>query len=171
MTLDQFKTFYKSKSAEQCYQLVFSALNELDICSPLVIIGALGTVRVEVGRNFLPIKEYASGEAYEGRKSLGNTQKGDGVKYKGRGYIQITGRANYENYGKLIGVDLVNNPELALDPVNAAKILAHYFKERQVYVACEKKDWTTVRRLVNGGSNGLSEFIRVVNLYLKRSKI
>ena len=61
-------------------------------------------------------------------KGLGNTQEGDGAKYKGRGYIQLTGRANYEQVGNLIGIDLVNNPELANDPKIAAKIVPAFFK-------------------------------------------
>ncbi len=57
-------------------------------------------------------KELASGRAYEGRKDLGNTQQGDGVKYKGRGLIQITGRANYRKYANYCGFDVVGSPEL-----------------------------------------------------------
>lgn len=131
---------------------------------PLVMAGALATVRVECGRSYLPVVEYASGQAYEGRIDLGNTQPGDGVRYKGRGYIQITGRHNYATYGAKIGVDLINNPELALDVTNSAKILAHYFTDRKVVQACVAGDWLTVRKLVNGVNrktglpNGWDEF-------------
>ena len=65
---------------------------------------------------------------YEGRRDLGNTQPGDGKRYMGRGYIQITGRANYRNYGRKIGMDLENNPELAEQPDVAAKIAVEYWK-------------------------------------------
>ena len=67
-------------------------------------------------------EEIHDGSDYEGRSDLGNTQPGDGRRYKGRGYIQLTGRANYRQYGKLVGADLENNPELAADPGIAAKI-------------------------------------------------
>lgn len=141
--------------------------------SPLVMAGALATVRVECGKNFKPIMEYASGEAYEGRKDLGNTEKGDGVRFKGRGLIQITGRSNYATYGSKIGLDLVTNPDLALGLEVSAKILAHYFKDRGVVEACLAKDWLRVRKLVNGVNratglpNGWADFQNVINQYLK----
>ena len=65
---------------------------------------------------FQTLEEYSSGRKYEGRRDLGNTQPGDGRRFKGRGPIQITGRYNYQQYGNAIGVDLINNPELAATP-------------------------------------------------------
>ena len=59
------------------------------------------------------IEEIHDGSDYEGSSILGNNQPGDGPRFKGRGYIQLTGRWNYGHYGKMIGVDLVNNPQLA----------------------------------------------------------
>ena len=61
-------------------------------------------------------------KGYEGRRDLGNTQPGDGKRYW-EGYIQITGRANYRRYGKKLGIDLENNPELAEQPDIAARVL------------------------------------------------
>lgn len=168
MKIEHFSKFYKGNDdAVKAYLYIYYALNELGILDELTLIGALATVRVEVGRKFKPIEEIASGQAYEGRKDLGNTVKGDGMRFKGRGYIQVTGRANYANYGNLINVDLVKNPELALDPLFSAKILAHYFKERKVHSACRLQDWTQVRKLINGGSNGLKEFLSIVEQYKK----
>ena len=167
MTKDQFLTFYKgSASASACYDAVSAALKEIGIFSELTLIGALGTIRVEVGRSFLPIEEYASGQAYENRHDLGNYCPGDGVKYKGRGYIQLTGRDNYTNYGKIFNLDLVCHPELALDPAIAAKILVQYFKDRGCDKACNAKNWTLVREKVNGGHNNLDVFLSVVSQYL-----
>jgi len=80
-------------------------------------------------------------DAYEGRKDLGNTEPGDGVRFAGRGLIQITGRANYALYGQKLGLDLIGNPDLALDLEVSAKILAHYFKDRKVIEACLNKEW------------------------------
>lgn len=124
-------------------------------------VGAVATVAVETPR-FLPIPEYASGTAYEGRQDLGNIHQGDGPRYKGRGYIQLTGRTNYRTYGHQIGVDLEADPDLALEPLNAAAIFAVYWTSHHIPAACEARDWKRVRKLVNGGLNGWDRFQSVV---------
>lgn len=173
MLKSQFLNFYREtpyeQSAEQCYEIIERTLNDYGILSRLTLIGALATIRVECGRHYKSITEYASGEAYNNRADLGNIQPGDGPRYKGRGYIQITGRNNYRNYGKAIGVDLENNPELALEPENAAKILVQYFKDRGVNTACEAQNWVLVRRKINGGTNGLVAFQNIIRQFLKAS--
>lgn len=170
MTKQFFLSFYSgSLTAAACYDAVSNALAQLGINTPLVLIGALATVRTEVGRSFLPITEYASGSAYEGRHDLGNYVPGDGPLYKGRGFIQLTGRANYTAYGRALNLDLQCHPELALTVQNSALILAQYFKDRGCDVQCNAKNWTKVRELVNGGSNGLDVFLSVVNQYLSVS--
>ena len=169
MTKEAFMSFYLGtpyeKGASECYDAINKALTEIGINSPLTLIGALATVRTEVGRIFKPVEEISSGSDYEGRSDLGNQVPGFGRKYKGRGYIQLTGYYNYNNYGDKIGVDLVCHPDLALTVGNSAKILAVYFKDRGVNIACEAKDWTKVRKLVNGGTNGLDSFLSVINQY------
>lgn len=110
----------------------------------------MGQVDHETG-GFKFMREMASGKDYEGRKDLGNTQTGDGVKYKGRGYNQLTGRANYEHFGKLIGVDLVNHPELAEDPTISAKLTVAYQKER----VSKAKSVEEATKAINGGYNHL----------------
>lgn len=171
MTKTQFMSFYTGtkfeKGASSCYDNLFEALSECGILDNLTLIGALATVRVEVEKIFLPIEEYASGEAYEWRIDLGNTIKGDGVKYKGRGYIQLTGRSNYTKYGKDLNIDLVNHPELALDPKISARILVKYFKDHNIPHYCGLQDWKKVRELVNGGDNNLTEFLDVIEQYLQ----
>ncbi len=103
------------------------------------------------------MEEIASGSAYEGRRDLGNNQSGDGVRYKGRGYVQITGRNNYTNWGKKLGIDLVGNPKLAEQPEVAAKILVGGMKEGSFtgkglndYINGSKTDFVGARRIVNG---------------------
>ena len=167
MKKQQFLSFYPNNTdAVVCFDAVDKALKEVGIHTPLTLIGALATVRVEVGKKFKPVREKADGTAYEGRADLGNLYIGDGPLYKGRGYIQLTGRSNYATYEKKLGVALVNKPDNALDVTVSARVLANYFKDRKVNIACEARDWKKVRKLVNGGDNGLDEFLRVVNDYL-----
>jgi predicted chitinase len=144
------------------WPLLVEALRRDGISTRRIQAGVIATVATEVPR-FLPIPEYASGAAYEGRTSLGNTQPGDGVRYKGRGFIQITGRTNYKWYGQEVGVDLLANPDAALRPDIAAKIMARYFLSRKVFLSCEAQDWRRVRRLVNGGYNGWDRFSAVLH--------
>lgn len=94
---------------------------------------------------------------YEGRKDLGNTQPGDGKRYMGRGLIQLTGRANYKQYGTRIGVDLENNPELAADPTNAVKLALEYWKTKGLNAYADQDDITTITKRINGGTNGLAD--------------
>lgn len=170
MFKDKFMSFYEGtsneKNASACFDAIEAQLINLGIYSDLVMIGAMATVRVEVGKKFLPIEEIGSGDQYEGRKDLGNDVIGDGKRYKGRGYIQLTGRFNYENYTHKIKVDLVTFPEKALVPEVSARIFAQYFKDRDCYNACNAQNWVMVRRKVNGGVNGLTEFLNIINQYL-----
>lgn len=76
-------------------------------------------------------EEHIADLLYGGRKDLGNTEAGDGWKYRGRGFIQLTGRDNYNRYGKRIGVDLIADPDLANDPKVAAKLAAEYFADKK----------------------------------------
>lgn len=124
-------------------------------------VGAIATVAVETGR-FVPTPEYDSGAAYEGRLDLGNSHPGDGMRYKGRGFIQLTGRANYREYGRKLGLDLETDPDKALDAKVAAAVFALYWTAKRVPEACAAGDWHRVRRLVNGGLNGWDRFHSVV---------
>jgi putative chitinase len=102
--------------------------------------------------------EYASGAEYEGRCSdLGNCQPGDGVRYKGRGYIQITGRYNYRTYGGYIGQDLEGNPTLAEQPSIAAQVALQYWNRIVKPKVSNFEDTTAVTILINGGTNGLAD--------------
>jgi predicted chitinase len=127
----------------------------------------LAQMRHESG-NFKYDEEIASGKDYEGRKDLGNVNPGDGVRYKGRGYIQLTGRANYRTYGKKIGVDLENNPELAKRPDIAAAIALAYWNSRVNKNAARSGDVKTVTYNINGGYNGLSARQKYFDDYVKK---
>ena len=128
-------------------------------------IATIATVGTEVGA-FAPINEFG-GDAYftrmyEGRSDLGNTQRGDGARYHGRGYIQLTGRANYRSYGQKLGVPLEAQPELALRPDVAAQVLAAYVADHGIAKLAAAGDWQGVRRAVNGGLNGWDRFSKLV---------
>lgn len=106
---------------------------------------------------FRTFEEYASGRAYEGRADLGNTQPGDGERYKGRGAIQITGRHNYESLSQATGIDFVSNPELASAPQYAFSTAVWYWNSRQLNQAADISGIVRVSELVNGGHNALAE--------------
>ena len=106
---------------------------------------------------FRTTEEFASGSAYEGRKDLGNTQPGDGARYKGRGLIQLTGRANYLEYGQALGLDLVAHPETAAEPVTSLLIACEFWKRRVLNQFADQDDIETITRQINGGLNGFDD--------------
>lgn len=106
---------------------------------------------------FRYMEELASGAAYEGRADLGNVVKGDGVRYKGRGPLQLTGRANYRAVGRAFGVDLESHPELAAVPSIGLWIACHYWTTRSLNDAADADDLERITRRVNGGLNGLAD--------------
>jgi putative chitinase len=94
---------------------------------------------------------------YEGRADLGNSEAGDGARYHGRGVFQLTGRANYRRYGRMLNVDLEGRPELALDPRISIQIAFAYWRDRNLNAAADRDDAARVTQLINGGANGLSD--------------
>ena len=106
---------------------------------------------------FCTTEEYASGAKYEGRSDLGNVQKGDGPRYKGRGIFQLTGRANYQRLGQRLGLDLIGKPELAAEPVTSLEIACLYWSDRKIGPMADDDDLYRVTRAINGGTNGLAD--------------
>ena len=104
---------------------------------------------------FVTTVEYASGDAYNGRADLGNTQPGDGPRFKGRGLIQLTGRANYQRYGTLLGIDLVDSPDTAADPVISLKIACEFWKLNGLNALADQDNIEAITQRINGGLNGL----------------
>jgi len=148
----------QAKIIAEAGAVLAATLERYDVTSRLRIAHFLGQTCHE-SAGYRTTQEFASGKAYEGRKDLGNTQKGDGPRYKGRGLLQLTGRANYADYGKVLGVDLVNNPALAAQPALSLKIACEYWKRRNINADCDRDDVQAVTRKVNGGLNGLSDRI------------
>jgi putative chitinase len=99
-------------------------------------------------------EEQASGAAYEDRASLGNTQPGDGPRYKGRGIFQLTGRANYKSYGEKLGLDLINHPELAADPANSLLIACEFWNRNNLNKYADADDVLAISKIINTGHNG-----------------
>lgn len=97
---------------------------------------------------------------------MGNTEPGDGFKYRGRGFIQLTGKENYMKAGAALGLDLINNPDLASQPANAAKIAWWYLKNRVSAAAAKAGDIKTVTKQINGGYNHLAERAQKFREYL-----
>ena len=116
----------------------------------------LATIKHECADTFQPIKEFASGEDYEGRLDLGNIHPGDGPRFKGRGYVQITGRANYRKFGRRFDIELEDNPTLALDPQVSYKIASEgmrhgLFTGRELndFIHGDHSDYRNARRIIN----------------------
>jgi len=133
-----------------------NAMKRYDINTAQRVASFLAQLLHESG-GFMYVKELASGEAYEGRKDLGNTEIGDGRRYKGRGLIQLTGRANYKQVGKDFGIDLIGQPELLEEPKWAVESACHFWKSHGLNEICEKYDVVKVTKIINGGRNGLAE--------------
>lgn len=151
---------------------VLKALLDATLADKSMVLMALGTIRAETA-SFLPIEEFESRfnttpggphpfDIYDHMTLLGNLGPPDGANFKGRGFVQLTGRANYTQFSKVIGLgdQLVQNPDLASDPDIAAKILAAFLraKENQIRQALQNNELAAARRLVNGGTNGLPDF-------------
>ena len=155
---------------------VLTALESAQLADKDMILMALATIRVETAC-FSPLSEAESEfntspggrpyDLYDHRADLGNHGAPDGERFKGRGFIQLTGRANYAQHGAAIGLgeQLLENPDLANDPEIAARLLASFLKAREprIRAALAAGDLREARRLVNGGSHGLEEFTAAYN--------
>lgn len=154
---------------------VAAALDSCGLRDRTMVCAALATIRAE-SEGFLPISELPSqfntrdGEApfaaYDGRRDLGNTEPGDGARFKGRGFVRLTGRANYQHYGRVIGVDLVASPDLANAPEVASVLLAVFLADRAdaLRAALQAGRHAQARRLGNGAAQGLNRFRDVLRL-------
>ena len=99
-------------------------------------------------------EEIASGAAYEGRVNLGNTRPGDGKRFKGRGLIQITGRFNYEEISKDLGIDFLNNPTRLSDPEFAVMSAFWFWNRHSLNRYADINDFERLTKKINGGLNG-----------------
>jgi peptidoglycan L-alanyl-D-glutamate endopeptidase CwlK len=149
--------------------LVMDALRAAGLTASPMVLAALATIRAET-EGFVPLDEGISryntspgGHAfdlYDHRRDLGNEGEPDGARFKGRGFVQLTGRRNYARLGAKLGVDLLEVPEQANDPAIAARLLAAFLADVEVPLRRALLDGrlATARRLVNGGTNGIARF-------------
>ena len=138
------------------------AMQEFDITSYLREAAFLAQLAHESGElRFM--EELASGSAYEGRKDLGNTQPGDGKRYKGRGPIQLTGRSNYKKYGDLLGLDLIDNPTIAATKEVGFRIAGQFWKLNGLNQLADQQKFETITRRINGGLNGQPDRVKYYN--------
>ncbi len=166
-----FSRFTPRANIEQYLPRVLSAVRDADMDDRDMVLMALATIRAET-EGFEPISEKPSKyntdpgvhpfNRYDNRAALGNRGAPDGERFKGRGFIQLTGRDNYRKYGEAIGLGarLIDNPDLANDPQIAARLLVQFIKDKRgsAKYALLGRDLKTARKLVNGGSHGLERF-------------
>lgn len=133
-----------------------AAMEEFEINTPVRKAAFLAQIAHESGQ-LRYMQELASGAAYEGRRDLGNTRPGDGRRYKGRGPIQLTGRANYRRFGKLLGLPLESEPWLASSSDVGFRIAGLYWKLKGLNELADTGDFREITRRINGGYNGYAD--------------
>jgi putative chitinase len=136
--------------------LISRAMLEGSINTVLRAAAFLGQVAEETG-DLRTLQEYASGAEYEGRHDLGNTQPGDGVRYKGRGGIQRTGRANYQRFQDATGIQVVDHPELLELPENAFRSDVLYWTDRGLNTYADRLDFDAIGKTINRGNPHATE--------------
>ncbi len=171
-----------TSSANLFLPFITDTCTQFQINTPIRQVCFLAQVGHESGGLFFT-EELASGAAYEGRKDLGNTQKGDGIKYKGRGLIQITGRSNYTLLSTFFNADFVNNPTLlggknvnkcSPDQFKYAALSAGWFWNtkdlnsladkiditKDITLQANMANYIAITKKINGGTNGLQDRVQ-----------
>lgn len=158
------------------------ALEKFNMKSPLVICAFLSQIAIESG-HLVYVKELGGKDYFkkyepntQKGQDLGNTDPGDGYKYKGRGLIQVTGRANYKQLSQILSQDFENIPEMLEDPIYASLSACAWWSQRikspfNINAKAERKDIKAVTKVVNGGYNHLSERTAVYQRALKAYNI
>lgn len=146
-------------------------LDRYGISTPLRVAHFLAQAAHETA-GFKTLVEYGTESYFDKRygpqtpvgKKLGNTQPGDGARFRGRGIFQCTGRFNYAKYGKAIGVDLIRLPDKAADPTTSVQIACEYWKAKGLNTLADNDDIEGITRKINGGQNGLADRKRYLEL-------
>jgi putative chitinase len=120
---------------------------------------------LDVANQYANNPEKLANKVYAGR--MGNTQDGDGWAYHGRGLIQLTGRDNYKNCGAAVGMDLINHPELLMQPNGASLSAGWFWNKHGLNDLADARDYETMTKRINGGTLGLDDRIAKINKALE----
>jgi putative chitinase len=169
MTVDQLiRLGVKESTAHRYITFLNAALIRYNISTPLRQAHFFTQILHESGMLFYT-QEIADGSAYEGRKDLGNTVAGDGKLFKGRGFLQITGRLTYIEYGNSIGENISAQPNLVAQPKHAADSAGWFWVEfkkdskgRNLNAMADDDNFLRITYFVNGGFNGLQDRLRLL---------
>lgn len=159
MTLAQLSKclpYANATSIQKFGPKLLEAMKKHNIISPPREAAFIAQIAHESG-SLRYVEEIASGEAYEGRKDLGNTEPGDGKRFKGRGLIQITGRANYKLVGQALGYDFISKPEDLELPGPACYSAAWFWQDRGLNRLADIEAFDKITRKINGGLNGYED--------------
>jgi len=141
---------YAHRRVERYVDTLNLAMEEFTINTPTRASAFLAQVAHESGE-LRYVEEIASGEAYEGRLDLGNTEPGDGVRFKGRGFLQITGRSNYAACGAALELDLLTAPELLESPAGASRSAGWFWETHGCNELADTDDFRRITIRINGG--------------------
>jgi len=158
-TLANIFQFASQVNINKYYQPLIDTMAKYQINTPKRQAAFLAQLAHESG-SLKYSKEIASGQAYEGRKGLGNTEPGDGVRFKGRGLIQLTGRANYQLASNDFGVDFISHPELIETPLYATMIAGWFWNKHRLNALADTQQLSAITRKINGGMNGYADRLK-----------
>lgn len=172
--LRQIAKYATNNNIDKFYPHLKKFMSEYEIIGRLRESAFIAQIIHESG-SFKYVRELASGKAYEGRKDLGNTQPGDGQKFRGRGLIQITGRFNYTEISEELNIDFINNPELLEQPEWATKSACWWWNKRKLNNIADQWNPTNnndinfrrITKIINGGYNGYKDRKAHYDLALK----
>jgi putative chitinase len=163
ITLEELKRIVPHAGARAAvlHEPLLDAMREFEIDTPARVAAFIAQIAHESG-SFRYVRELASGAAYDTgdlARRLGNTPEDDddGERYKGRGLIQVTGRSNYIACGDALGLDLLANPELLEQPVNACRSAAWFWCWKGLNELADRGDFKLITKKINGGYNGYQE--------------
>jgi putative chitinase len=162
---DQLRKIYahaKDSAIDAFLDPINDTMDRYEINTPLRQCHFLAQIGHESGE-LRYVRELASGDAYEGRTDLGNMNPGDGRRYKGRGLIQITGRANYAAIGDDLGVNFLEQPELLEGPQFAARSAGWFWDKKRLNTYADQDALKTITKRINGGLSGLEDRKRLLD--------